>query len=77
MEARAFERTLGVFTRRKPFRPFMVELVSGASLLVEHPEALIIRGAVAIHIDKDNEWTMFDNEGVSRITTRKGAATTE
>ena len=74
MNAKSFERSLRAFARRRPFRPFVVELVSGTSLLIEHPEALIFRGAVAIHIDKEDEWTIFDNEGVSKITTRKTAS---
>ncbi|MBI2807854.1 MAG: hypothetical protein HYX68_22965 [Planctomycetes bacterium] len=69
MEAEAFERSLRAFTRRKPFQPFMVELVSGTRLLIEHPEALIFRTKVAVYVDKDNEITHFDNTGVSKITT--------
>ena len=69
MEAEAFERSLRAFVRRTPFQPFVVELVSGTRLLIEHPEALIFRGRVAVHVDKDNEITHFDNNGVSKMTT--------
>lgn len=75
MDAKSFERTLRAFARRRPFRPFTVELVSGSDLLIEHPEALIFRGKVAIHIDKEEEWTIFDNEGVSKITTKRATST--
>jgi len=69
MEAEAFERSLRAFVRRTPFQPFVVELFSGTRLLIEHPEALIFRGRVAVHVDKDNEITHFDNNGVSKMTT--------
>ena len=69
MEAEAFERSLRAFARRTPFQPFVVELISGTRLLIEHPEALVFRGRVAVHFDKDGEITHFDNNGVSRLTT--------
>ena len=75
MEADAFERALRSFARRTPFKPFVVEMVSGTNLLIEHPEALITRGHVAVHIDKDNEITLFDNNSVSKLTSITDAAT--
>lgn len=68
MEAEAFERSLRAFARRTPFQPFVVELVSGTRLLIEHPEALVFRGRVAVFFHKDNEMTLFDNNGVSKLT---------
>jgi hypothetical protein len=75
MEAEAFERALRTFARRKPFQPFLVELVSGTNMLIEHPEALIFRGRVAVYIDKDNEITILDNTSVSKLTTLTDAQT--
>jgi hypothetical protein len=74
MEAEAFERSLRAFSRRKPFQPFIVEMVSGTTLQIEHPEALIFRSRVAVYVDKDNEITHFDNTGVSKITSRTDAS---
>jgi len=59
---------LEAFFRRRPFRPFAVELVSGNRFTVDRPEALAIRGGVSIYIDQDGKYTLFDNSGVSRIT---------
>ena len=73
MEAEAFERSLRVFVRRTPFQPFVVELVSGTRLQVDHPEALTFRGVVAVHVAKDHEITLFDNTTVSKLTTMTDA----
>jgi hypothetical protein len=68
MKEEAFERTLRGFNRRKPFKPFMVELASGSRLMIEHPEALIYRGRAAVYIDLESNITLFDNEGVTQLT---------
>jgi hypothetical protein len=44
-----FERRLRAFARRAPFKPFVVELISGTTIQVDHPEALVSRGGVAVH----------------------------
>ena len=75
MEAETFERSLRAFARRTPFQPFMVELVSGTRLLVEHPEALVFQSRVAVYFHKDSEITHFDNNSVTRMTTDIDATT--
>jgi len=72
MKADTFERSLKAFCQRKPFRPFLVELVSGARLTIDHPEALVHRGRAAMHIDREGNFTLFDNEGVSQLADIKG-----
>lgn len=67
MKEEVFERTLKAFTQRKPFKPFLVELISGTQLTIDHPEALVHRGRAAMHVDLDGNFTLFDNEGVSRL----------
>ncbi len=62
-----FERVLKAFTQRRPFKPFRIELVSGAELTVEHPEALVHRGRGAMYIDPEGNFTLFDNEGVAQL----------
>jgi hypothetical protein len=37
-----FAKILDVFLGRRPFTPFTVELLSGAKLEVNHPEALML-----------------------------------
>ena len=62
-----FERTLRAFQRRTPFRSFTVELVSGFQFQVDHPEALVLRGGVAVFVAADGTPTLFDHESVSKV----------
>jgi len=39
-----FDQVLRAFVRRRPFRPFLIELISGDRLRVAHPEAIELRG---------------------------------
>ncbi|MGL5096348.1 MAG: hypothetical protein ACRDD1_12210 [Planctomycetia bacterium] len=75
MEAEAFDRSLGAFVHRRPFRSFVVELVSGAMLQVDHPEALVFRGGTAVYFAADSTPTLFDNQSVSQLTGSLDAAT--
>ncbi len=68
MEIEAFNRSLRAFVNRRPFRSFAVELVSGSSLQVDHPEALVFRSGVAVHFATDGTPTLFDNQSVSQLT---------
>jgi hypothetical protein len=68
MDAEAFEKSLRAFVRRRPFQSFVVELVSGARVEVDHPEALVFRGGVAIYVDPSGQPTLFDHHGVSQLT---------
>jgi len=72
METNAFERSLRAFARRTPFQPFVVELVSGTVVEVDHPEALIYRGGVAVYIDAHGVPTLFDHRSVSRLSSAEG-----
>ena len=75
MTADAFERSLRTFVRRIPFRPFTVELVSGAPYEIHHPEALMIHGGVAVFFAPDMEIVLLDDEGVSQLTSSTDQAT--
>jgi hypothetical protein len=63
-----FERSLRAFRQRKPFRPFLVELASGAQIIVHHPEALAHHGRAAVYISPDGEFTLLDNTMVTRVS---------
>jgi len=67
MEKDAFERSLKASARRAPFHPFIVELISGGKIEVDHPEALVFRGGVAVHFDQDGIPMLFDHQGVARM----------
>ena len=67
MTSTNFERVLESLHKRTPFYPFTVEFVSGAQIVVDHPEALVMRGGVAVYLSKTGVPTLFDHEGVSRV----------
>lgn len=67
MYALSFEQTLTELGKSVPFRPFVVELINGQRIEVDHPEALAHRNMRAIFISKEGQAHYFDSEGVSRI----------
>jgi len=67
MVARSFQRALRAFAQRKPFKPFIVERVSGERIRVHHPEALAFQGGVAVYITPRGEFELFDHEGVAAV----------
>jgi hypothetical protein len=67
MEVEQFEWSLRAFQRRTPFRSFTVALVNGNRFQVDHPEALIVRGGVAVFIAAGGVPTLFDHSGVSEL----------
>jgi hypothetical protein len=67
MTAKNFDRTLRSYQKRSPFHSFRVRFVSGEHIDVDHPEALITRGGVAVYIAADGTPTLFDHEGVSEV----------
>lgn len=67
MTEQTFARSLRAFSQRRPFKPFLVELASGTRFTVDHPEALAQRGAAAVYINPDGEYTLFDNTMVTQM----------
>ncbi len=61
------ERFQTAFHRHAPFKPYMVELVSGDRIRVDPAEALALRGGVAVYVSAAGEPVIFDNEGVGQI----------
>lgn len=62
-----FKKSLRAFIRRRPFKPFEVELVSGGRFTVEHPEALAHSGSVAVYLDPRGDIKPFDSDSVSQV----------
>jgi hypothetical protein len=54
--------------RRVPFRPFVVELVSGTKVTVTHPEAMTVHRGRGVYIDRDGGVWVFDEDSVARVT---------
>jgi hypothetical protein len=67
MTEETFERSLRAFSQRRPFKPFLVELASGARFTVDHPEALAQRGPAAVYINPEGEYTLFDSTMVTQM----------
>ena len=61
-----FENTLRTHLRRKPFFPFMVEMLDGKVVIIERP-ALAIGGDSAALITDDDELIEFGCEEVRVI----------
>ena len=67
-----FQTTIRGFQRRTPFHQYVVELVSGDRITIDHPEALVIRGGVAVFLSSAGAPSIFDHEGVSQIIASPG-----
>jgi hypothetical protein len=72
MTADHFQTTLRAFQRRTPFRSYIVELVSGDRITVDHPEALVVRGGVGVFVNSEGAPVIFDHEGVSQVIATPG-----
>ena len=64
-----FEETLTELRRQTPFRPFVVELLNGSRIEVEHPEALAYTQRRAVYVGKHGALHIFDPDGVNQIIT--------
>lgn len=67
MTTEHFQTTIRAFQKRTPFQAYLVDLVSGDRVRVDHPEALVIRGGVAVFLSPDGAPVIFDHEGVSQV----------
>lgn len=53
--------------RRRPFKPFTVELNTGVRIEIDHPEATVIREGVAIFIGPGFMPVCFDHDSVTQM----------
>jgi len=58
---------LRIFSSRTPFRSYAIEFTSGSSIVVDHPEAVDIRGTLIVHRNTEGTYTIFDGSSVSRF----------
>ena len=61
------DAALQAYCRRRPFRPFLIEFMSGAQVPVRHPEAIRRRGIFYVLRFPDHGFTAFAATGVSRL----------
>ena len=67
MTAENFELAIDVMRRSVPFQPFTIALTNGDRLEVDHPEALMVRGTLAIFFAPEKIPQLFDHEGVAQL----------
>lgn len=67
MDRATFNATLRAFRDRTPFRPFTVVTVSGQRHEVDHPEALALRGGIALFAGPGDIPVIFDHESVDEV----------
>src|SRR5580765_2203214 len=67
MRSDTFERALRRLCRRKPFKPFAVEMMTGELLRVVHPEAMVVRQRMVYFFEPDDERRFFDASSVSQL----------
>jgi len=67
MNEEQFQCTMRSFKGRSPFRPFVVELVTGDRVRVDQPEGLVMRGRIAVFLNARGAPSIFDHEGVSQV----------
>ena len=67
MDRDTFYGTIRAFKHRTPFQPFTVAMVNGDRFEVDHPDALAVRGGLALLAAPGNVPVIFDHEGVSEV----------
>jgi len=72
MTAKSFERIVSAFQKRAPFRSYLVELSTGSRVVVDHPEALVFRGGVAVYLSAAGVPVLFDHDAVTQVTDATG-----
>jgi hypothetical protein len=68
MTADEFDTALRAFQRRRPFLPFLLEFVSGATLRITHPEVIRKRGIVYAFRSTDGRYTLFSAGSISHLS---------
>ncbi|MBV9656846.1 MAG: hypothetical protein JO295_01930 [Verrucomicrobia bacterium] len=76
MESESFDRSLRAFSHRTPFVSFTVELASGERITVDHPEAMVYRGGLAVYVAPNGTPTLFDHAGVTRLVGKMDSQST-
>ena len=67
MDRNLFTRTMQAFKQRSPFKPFTVVTVSGQRHEVDHPDALAVRGGVALFVGPGDVPVIFDHASVDEV----------
>ena len=55
------------YTRRRPFRPFLMEFTSGVQAVIPHPETIVVERELYVLRHRDGGYTVFPAESVTRL----------
>jgi hypothetical protein len=61
------EWALRAYTRRRPFRPFLIEFVSGSQVRMEHPDAIAFVKPLWLYRGPKRAQTLFASSAVCRL----------
>lgn len=68
MTANGLRRLIRMPARRRPFRPYVIELITREELVVRHPEAVaMMRVAPAVYTDTAGGKHYFDPDAVCQV----------
>ena len=70
-----FEKVLLAMIRRRPFKPFTVELHGGERFEIDHPEATVLRQGVAIFMAPGPVPIYFDHDSVIKMIDSPASST--
>lgn len=62
-----YEQWLRVLMHRAPFRPFLIEFISGDRILISHPETVMRVANIFAYRSPDRGQRLFDPQSVSQF----------
>jgi len=62
-----------LFIRRRPFRPFLIELTSGDRMVVAHPESVVQHGDLLVFSSPQRQYRLFTPATVAQLLDRPQA----
>ena len=77
MTPKQFDRAMRGFNQRRPFRRFLIELVSGGDFPITHPEAVRREEDLYFYRAPDGGNVLFAAESVTRLLDAQEVATRE
>ncbi|MCI0379862.1 MAG: hypothetical protein L0215_19955 [Gemmataceae bacterium] len=67
------QAALRAFAKRKPFRPYLIEFMSGDRLEIHHPEAAAYRVQIIVYVGPAGERRLFDESSVCQFLDKPAA----
>ena len=67
MNVEQFDGAYRAFSRRRPFRTFLIEFTSGHQVSISHPESVRFEADLYVLRNPDSGYVIFDAEKVTRL----------